>query len=215
MKKIILSTLLAVCVALMGFAQDKKTEFGVQGGYSYNMPKGTDYDAVTGNSNGFHVGPVVNFNINEALAFHTGLLYNYFKSTQKIIIVLNNWTQYKTYTHQLDMPLRLQYSIPLADDLQVRLLAGPSLDFALNKYVNKEIVVDKKVVEKLTEKGDNLYSDHNTYSPLDLQFGIGVALHYYHFSVMAGYDWGLLDRNISTSYKFRANDIKLSIAYTF
>ncbi|VBB48034.1 hypothetical protein TRIP_D440052 [uncultured Paludibacter sp.] len=215
MKKIFILSFLIIFCFFVGYAQDKKVEFGIQSGYSYNMPKGTDANAVTGSLNGIHVGPIMNFKIDEMFGIQTGLLYNYFNSINKYNVVLNNWSQSNTTAHYFDLPLRLQYTVPLADDFYVHVLAGPNFNYGINKHMNIERVVNKKVVDDLTEKGENIYANKNEYSPLDLQFGIGVAVQYYHFSVRAGYDWGLTDRNTTSSTSFKANDIKLGIAYTF
>lgn len=215
MKKIILSGLFFSFIALSGIAQDKKVEFAVEGGYAYNMPKGSDNIAAAVNLNGLYLGPTVNLKINESWGVHTGLLYSYFQKVNKYAVVLDNWRQSNTKAQFIDLPVRLQFTYPLADDFSLHLLAGPNLNYGLNKHVNSEIVVNKDIVSSMTVKGDNIFADHNTYSPLDLQFGVGVAVQYYKISVQAGYDWGLLDRNITSSDKFKTNEIKLGIAYTF
>lgn len=216
MKKIILSSLLIGLFTLSVLAQnEKKVEFGLKTGYAYNMPKGTDASVTKFNLNGIYAGAVLNFKMNESFGIQSGLSYSYFSNLNKYNVVLDNWSQYQSIAHYLDLPIRFRFTYPLADDFNLHLLAGPNLNYGLNKHVDLERVVNKKVASELTVKGDNIYSETSTYSPLDLQFGIGVGIQYYKITLHAGYDWGLLDRNITKDNTFKANDIKVGISYTF
>lgn len=214
MKRKILTALLALTLVFTISAQDKKVNFGLQAGYSYNMPKET---TAAINLNGFHVGPIISYNINETLGIQTGLLYNYFTNKRVLdsesIKATGTWRQNNTKAQYIDLPLRFQYSISLADDFYIRLLAGPNFNYGLNKQFFFERYAENKLQSGYPQLMLDYYKSAN-YSRFDLQFGIGVAVQYYSFSIRAGYDWGLLDRDKTTN-SFKANDIKLGIAYTF
>lgn len=214
MKKIIVFTFVLFSIYSAVLAQDKKVNFGLQAGYSYNMPK-INTVKYPDNLNGFHLGPIISYNINETIGIQSGLLYNYSSGIYKEAVVLDSWRQYKTKFQSIDLPLRAQYSIGLADDFFLKLLIGPNFNFGLNRVTDYEVIKDKQViyVANVSSKGENIYNNSN-YSRFDVQFGIGVAVQYYGFSIRAGYDWGLLDRDKTTN-SFKANDIKLGIAYTF
>ncbi len=215
MKKFIVAFLVILSLFPAVQAQDKKVNFGLQAGYSYNMPKET---TAAINLNGFHAGPIISYNINETLGIQTGLLYNYFSKKSVLdsesIKATGTWRQNNTNAQYLDLPLRFQYSISLADDFYIRLLAGPNFNYGLKKQFFFERYADNKLISGYPELKIDYYNNNPNYSRFDLQFGIGVAVQYYGFSIRAGYDWGLLDRDKTTN-SFKANDIKLGIAYTF
>lgn len=222
--------LAAVLTVIMGFnmqAQDKKVEFGLMAGYGHTMPRVKDSrsDAVKlshphninqDNQNGFHVGPIVKFNFSEQMGFQTGLLYNYFGGTRNNEEALKKatgtWKQHKTVYSGIDLPLRLVYSMTLAEELNVFLFAGPNLNYSLSKTTSTEYYVSNKFNRE--EKGTNIY-DTTDFSALDLQMGAGLGIKYYGISIRAGYDWGILNRTTLDDLTLRSNDIKVSLAYTF
>lgn len=225
--KIIKLVLVAVLIALMGFnaeAQDKKVEFGLMGGYGYTIPrlkdsrsdKTTPHNINQDNLNGFHVGPILKFNFSEQMGFQTGLLYNYFGGTRNNELALKEatgtWKQYKTVYSAIDLPLRLVYSMTLAEELSVFLFGGPNLNYSLNKTTSTEYYVSNKFNRE--DKGPNIY-DKTDFSALDLQMGAGLGVKYYGISLRAGYDWGILNRTTMDDITLRSNDIKVSLAYTF
>lgn len=198
------------------FAQDevKKTEFGLQAGYSYDMPKGTD-SQVSGYLNGLHFGPVLNLNINEMFGFQTGLLYNYYNTKNKTTPLLNGWWHQTNITLQsVDLPVRFKYTAPVAEDLYAEVFAGPNLNFAISKKTNVEQVADGAVVDNLTVYGDNIYATKD-YQIFDLQFGAGAGIRYLNFKLSAEYNWGIFNRTLKDNKTFRANDIKVGLAYYF
>ena len=197
------------------FAQ-KKVEVGVLGGYSYAMPK-TTASQLAGNLNGFHLGPLVQYNINEKIGIQTGALYNYNNSiiTKNSVGTSGTWKQNRVIGQSLDIPLHAVYSVPLADDFYVQIGAGPNFNYALSKYQQKENYLNSKIENSLTEKGTSIYASPSNFNPLDVQAGLSVGLRYTGVSLRASYDWGITDRDKTTDGKNRENNIKISIGYTF
>lgn len=197
------------------FAQDevKKTEFGLQAGYSYDMPKGTD-SQVSGYLNGLHFGPVLNLNINEMFGFQTGLLYNYYNSKVVSYKVLQNWKQANITLQGVDIPFRFKYTAPVAEDLYAEVFAGPNVNLAISKTTDTQYVVNGSVSDNLTEKGDNIYATKD-YQIFDLQFGAGAGIRYLNFKLSTEYNWGIFNRTLKDNKTFRANDIKVGLAYYF
>lgn len=217
----------AILLTLLGFsanAQDKKVEFGLSGGYGYTMPKlkdtrATKIPAIDQSSmNGFHFGPIVKFNMSEVMSFQTGLLFNHFSgvninSSQMALKKLGTWYQERTKLMAFDMPLRVMYSIPLADEFNVFLFAGPNLNYAVNKISITENYAQNKLIKE--SDGKNIYESSGNFNALDLQMGAGAGLQFMGLSLRAGYDWGILNRTTYTDASLRANDLKVSLAYTF
>ena len=216
-----------ILVSVFGFtafAQDKKVEFGLLGGYGYTMPKLKDSREVklptinASNLSGFHVGPILKFNFDEQMSFQTGLLFNYFSgidinSSQLALKKLGTWHQEKTKLMAFDMPLRVMYSMSLADEFSVFLFAGPNLNYSLSKIITSENFVDNKLTT--TSEGANIYQSPSNYNALDLQMGAGMGVQFKGVSLRGGYDWGILNRTILDKAILRTNDVKVSIAYTF
>lgn len=218
-KLLLLSALFVVisCIAL--WAQDKKVEFGLMAGYGHTMPKLKERSPSINddNLNGFHVGPIIKFNVNEQIGFQTGVLYNNFSGIRndelKLKKVTGTWKQTKTQLIALDLPLRFVYSITLADELDVLLHAGPNLNYSLSKTTNTERYVSNSLSK--VEEGNNIYEQPSDFKALDLQLGAGFGIKFYGLSLRAGYDWGLLNRTTLEGLKLRSNDIKVSLGYTF
>ena len=196
-------------------AQDKKVEFSLRGGFSYNMPK-TANDTLFSTA-GVHVGPLITFNLNEALGIQTGVLYNY-TAAHNILINLReatgNWIQNRAETQSIDVPVRLQYTLTLTDEVLIHLMAGPNFNYGLSYTVQKEDYANNQMSAGYPKLIKDYYASSLNNSRFDAQFGIGLGIQYLHYSLTAGYDWGLLDRD-PTSGKFKTNSIKIGLAYTF
>ena len=226
--KIIKLALVVVFTAIMGVqAQDKKVEFGLMAGYGHTMPRVKDsrsdidkqvpHNINQDNLNGFHAGPVVKFNLSEQMGFQTGLLYNYFGGTlnneEALKKATGTWKQYKTVYSAIDLPLRLVYSMTLAEELNVFLFAGPNLNYSLSKTTSTEYYVANDFSR--ADQESNIYESSGNFNALDLQMGAGLGVKYYGISIRAGYDWGILNRTTLDDLALRSNDIKVSLAYTF
>ena len=121
--------------------------------------------------------------------------------------------QTKTQLTALDIPLRLVYSLTLAEELDVLLYIGPNLNYSLSKTSNTERYVSNSLSK--VEPGENIYERPSNFKALDLQLGVGLGLKFYGLSLRAGYDWGVLNRTTLDDVKLRSNDIKVSLGYTF
>ena len=210
--------ILITFVTILGFSTfaQKKVELGLQGGYSYAMPK-TTASQLAGNLNGFHFGPVVKYNINEKIGILSGVLYNYNNSiiTKNTVGTSGTWKQTRVIGQCIDIPLHAVYSVPLADDFYVQIGAGPNFNYALSKYQQKENYVDSKIVDRLTVRETSIYASPSDFKPFDTQIGLSLGIQYTGISIRAGYDWGVMDRDKTTDGTNRENNIKISVGYTF
>lgn len=216
MKRFIIPILLLALFVVSAQAQDKKFEFSLKGGYSYNMPN-TANDTLS-NSAGVHFGPMITFNINESFGIQASALYNYY-ATKKILIDtrssgINNIVQERINAQYLDLPIRFQYKVTLTDDISALVFAGPSLNYGLDQKIFHEEFSDNTLIQSRYEVLGDFYSNSSRYSSLDVKFGIGASIQYLKYSIYGSYDWGLLDRDKS-SLKYKENNIKIGLAYTF
>ena len=216
MKRFIIPILFSALFVVSAQAQDKKIEFSLKGGYSYNMPN-TASDTLY-NSAGVHFGPMMTFNINESFGIQASLLYNYY-TTKKIIKDYrdageNNIDQKRIIAQYIDIPIKFQYKAILTDDINAYINAGPNLNYGLTQKVYYESFRDNQIVVTESNTTDDYYANSTRHLPFDLKFGVGVSLQYLKYSIYGTYDWGLLDRDKS-SLKYKENNIKIGIAYTF
>ena len=116
--KLLIIAMLLGAVSVTTFAQ-KKVEVGVLGGYSYTIPKISTV-SINDNLNGFHVGPVIKFNIKNQVGIQTGVYYNYFSGvyiSQGMLALkkaTGTWEQSRTTLGCLDIPLQVVYTMPIA-----------------------------------------------------------------------------------------------------
>lgn len=216
MKRFIIPILLSALFVLSTQAQDKKFEFSLKGGYSYNMPN-TASDTLY-NSAGVHFGPMITFNINESFGIQAGLLYNYYASSYLLDAVslkkLGTYKQNSSTAQYVELPLRFQYSAVLTDEITARVFAGPNFSYALNRKTYFERYKDHEIQAGYPSLLKDYYSPSSYFSHFDAQFGIGASIQYLKYSIYGTYDWGLLDRDKS-SLKYKENNIKIGLAYTF
>ena len=76
-----------------------------------------------------------------------------------------------------------------------------------------ENFVDKKLTTK--SEGKNIYQSEGDFNALDVQMGGGIGIQLMGLSLRGGYDWGILNRTTLKDASLRANDLKISLAYTF
>ncbi len=218
-----LAAILIACISFLGQAQDKKVEVGFLAGYGHTMPRLKDSRTIkyplinSANLNGFHVGPIFKFNIEEQLAIQTGVFFNYFSGVNLISSAamkkLGTWEQDKTNLMAFDLPIRFMYSVPLAEEFYFFVFAGPNLNYSLNKVTINEIYADHKLRTSTT--GENIYKKPSEFKPLDLQIGAGLGVQWMGVSLRGSYDWGVLNRTIVENATLRSNDIKVSLGYSF
>lgn len=216
MKKVFISLFIVVAFAINTYSQEKKFEFGFQGGFSSDIPS-TATDTLF-NTYGGHFGPIFTYYINEMFGIQAGILYDYYSganlltgaSTKKLT---GNWNENNTKAQYLNLPIRFQYSVPVLDDFNFHLFGGPNLNFGLNRKVYDARYASNQLLSGYPKPLKDYYSS-SLYSPLDVQFGIGAAMQYFHYSLRVTYDWGILNR--AKSYgTFKANNLKIGVAYTF
>lgn len=104
----------------------------------------------------------------------------------------------------LDIPMRAKYYIPLTHLAELYLFGG---------------VVPSACLVTLDAHAKGTTSNYETYptlTHLDLMLGGGVGLEAVdHLRVTLGYDYGLLDRDTSSSITLHRSNLKLAVYYMF
>ena len=204
MKKIRFGLLALVVMMSVGAS----AQVGLVAGYSNSVAVGSDE-----NLNGFHIGPAAEIDIQGPISLQYALMYNYLRNSSEATVI-GQTVESTTTAHTLDLPVRLTAKMALGEGLNLFVFGGPNFNYAISQKTKGSITgaVDTSI------EGDNIYKDEyasgkKTYSPFDLQLGVGAGLGFKDISVRVSYDWGMLDRDNREDYEWKNNDLKLSLVF--
>ena len=204
MKKIRFGLLALVVMMSVGAS----AQVGLVAGYSNSVAVGSDE-----NLNGFHIGPAAEIDIHGPISLQYALMYNYLRNSSEATVI-GQTVESTTTAHTLDLPVRLTAKMALGEGLNLFVFGGPNFNYAISQKTKGSITgaVDTSI------EGDNIYKDEyasgkKTYSPFDLQLGVGAGLGFKDISVRVSYDWGMLDRDNREDFEWKNNDLKLSLVF--
>ncbi|MBP6356414.1 MAG: PorT family protein [Paludibacter sp.] len=204
MKKIRFGLLALVVMMSVGAS----AQVGLVAGYSNSVAVGSDE-----NLNGFHIGPAAEIDIQGPISLQYALMYNYLRNSSEATVI-GQTVESTTTAHTLDLPVRLTAKMALGEGLNLFVFGGPNFNYAISQKTKGSITgaVDTSI------EGDNIYKDEyasgkKTYSPFDLQLGVGAGLGFKDISVRVSYDWGMLDRDNREDFEWKNNDLKLSLVF--
>lgn len=204
MKKIRFGLLALVVMMSVGAS----AQVGLVAGYSNSVAVGSDE-----NLNGFHIGPAAEIDIQGPISLQYALMYNYLRNSSEATVI-GQTVESTTTAHTLDLPVRLTAKMALGEGLNLFVFGGPNFNYAISQKTKGSITgaVDTSI------EGDNIYKDEyasgkKTYSPFDLQLGVGAGLGFKAVSVRVSYDWGMLDRDNREDFEWKNNDLKLSLVF--
>lgn len=204
MKKIRFGLLALVVMMSVGAS----AQVGLVAGYSNSVAVGSDE-----NLNGFHIGPAAEIDIQGPISLQYALMYNYLRNSSEATVV-GQTVESTTTAHTLDLPIRLTAKMALGEGLNLFVFGGPNFNYAISQKTKGSITgaVDTSI------EGENIYkaeyaSGKKTYSPFDLQLGVGAGLGFNDISVRVSYDWGMLDRDNREDFEWKNNDLKLSLVF--
>ena len=136
------------------------------------------------------------------VSLNYGISYTYLFSNSATIVSTSNTT-----AHQLDLPLRLVFSIPFSEDFRIFAFGGPDFSYALANNT-KTTVAGISV-------NTNLYGNNSNISQFNLQAGAGIGMGIKNVILKVGYDWGLLDLNKTDLIMRKTNALTASIGVKF
>ena len=219
-----------ILIAFLAFAgSNLYAQLGVQVGYVYlpsngNLALGrfSEFSGTTRN-HGFQTGLTYDFTIRGDLGIQTGLLYTYSggrtRELRRTIGHVVNATQLTTSSYQfLELPLRVNYWLPLTNELKFLIFGGPSFSYALQGTSTSQFSVWNIPNEY------NVYQDFADFlSPFELRAGLGLGAQFKNYRVKFGYDMGILNiyngepRNNARNdrYRLRRNQFSFSVGYIF
>lgn len=174
--------------------------FAISVGYINSLDKGraeVDFSGV-------YFGVSYNFPINENMGVAPGIYYSYTRKSNA-----RCWGQYIFYSgakiqeHYLDFPVYFNYRHDFTENISARAFAGPT--FALG--LSSSIEYDGKTYNGYEED----------YSRFDAMLGGGISVEFNKkYSVLVGYDFGLLDKNKEYGGpNHKRNKFYVGISYMF
>lgn len=190
-------------VAAMFFAGNANAQtLGVNLGYAPQTTTNFTPGEMAGFFGGVNYNHVLSGNI--GLSFGGQLRYNYKKTTNTVLSA----SQTTTHTQMLiDVPVLLNFAIPLGGNARLAVFAGPVLSYALNGNTN----VSENVLN--TSNDYKWYGDNSNYKQFDLLGAVGAALEFQQFRLFGGYRMGLLDINKSEKTTSKTSGIFVGLGY--
>jgi len=193
MKQTIFSAILFTLLCFTGQLYAQKIT--LEGGY-FN-PKRTGQATSETYFDAIRLGAQAEYDLKHNFGFQTGLFYNigYSNKIQKYGVTSDS-VVYNTWSHALEIPLRIVYNQPLFKDFKVFGFAGPNIQIGL--FQNQKVtsyLSDYWATETGIQSGKvNLYK--NDLYRINFQLGAGGGVQWRQFILKSGYDWGLnsLDR---------------------
>jgi len=169
----------------------KKLTYRLEVGYNNPVRYGVGVSSIY--FNGMRAGLTAELELKNNLSLLTGALYNlvYSDALQKY----PNLTSVRklSYGHFIDVPVRVAYTYPFSKDLKIFGFAGPNLNIGLS-----QIQGTISTVSTVPTAYADLYKN-SILNQFDLQLGAGGGLQWKKFQLKAGYDFGLLKLNKSTT----------------
>lgn len=190
-------------VAAMFFAGNANAQtLGINLGYAPQTTTNFTPGEMAGFFGGVNYNHVLSGNI--GLSFGGQLRYNYKKTTNTVLSA----TQTTTHTQLLiDVPVLLNFAIPLGGNARLAVYAGPVLSYALNGNTN----ISENVLN--TSNDYKWYGNSSNYKQFDLLGAVGAALEFQQFRLFGGYRMGLLDINKSEKTTSKTSGIFVGLGY--
>ena len=190
-------------VAAMFFAGNVNAQtLGINLGYAPQTTTNFTPGEMAGFFGGVNYNHVLSGNI--GLSFGGQLRYNYKKTTNTVLSA----SQTTTHTQMLiDVPVLLNFAIPLGGNARLAVFAGPVLSYALNGNTN----VSENVLN--TSNDYKWYGDNSNYKQFDLLGAVGAALEFQQFRLFGGYRMGLLNINKSEKTTSKTSGIFVGLGY--
>ena len=212
--------LIIMAAAAMLFVGKANAQLGVNVGYAPQTiatVNGNSHDTVS--MDGFFVGFNYNNPVGNGLNLSVGLQgrYNTKSETQTIDGGFLGSFNATANSSQLlvDVPVLLNYSIPLNSDIKLTLFAGPTVSYAIFGKTKWE--ANASVLNLLNLGGDgedDWYEESDKYSQLDVSATIGVSLGFKGFRLYGGYNMGLLDLSSADNTTRKASNLFAGLGIT-
>jgi len=198
---------------ILGIITANAQKITLEGGYFNPKRVGpitseTYFDAI-------RLGATVEYDLKYNLGIQSGLLYNigYSNKMQRYAVSGDSVT-YNTWSHALEIPVRVVYNLPLFKDFKIFGFAGPNIQIGLIQNQKVDVGLSDELVNMTgLQSGDfELYGDKKI-NRINLQLGAGGGVQWRKYSVKAGYDWGLNNLDRTKADKVKQGNWYVTLGY--
>ena len=212
---------IVACAAVMLFAGKANAQLGINVGYapvtlSTATTIGNTTTTSTSEMDGFFAGVTYNYGISKDLGVAFGLQgrYNTKTSTGSANFVVVSGNDKSTTTQiLLDVPVLLNYSLPLGGSAKLSAFAGPTFSYAV--YGNTHVTSTTTIlgVSSTSETDYAMYGDNSTNNRLDITAAFGLQFQYNDIRLFGGYRIGLTDLNTNDNVKTTSSGLFVGLGY--
>ncbi|WP_430931188.1 porin family protein [Saccharicrinis sp. 156] len=214
--------LLVTAISLLSFQTYAQT-FGIKGGLNLSNVLAKDDDDTYSDdfkmNPGFHIGPTVEFPLNEMVSFESGLLLSTkgFKSSEKETDMGDTWEyEVKLNAVYIDIPLTAKTTFDVGG-AKIYGIFGPYVGIGLSGKEKEEYTQDgeTETYEADIEWGNDEDEDHLKRLDYGLTAGAGIIVN--NIQLGLSYDLGLANISAYTGdgTKIKNKVLRFSVGYMF
>jgi hypothetical protein len=165
---------------------------------------------------GGKIGLTAKFDLKNNFSFLTGGLYTVVYGYEIQKAFPSTQANFTNFGHFFDVPLQVQYAIPLSKTMNIFGYAGPTLNIGLTQP--QKVVSNRPDV--LAGKYDLFHENTvatgvQSLSRLNLQGSIGGGIQWKRLQIKSGYDVGLLNINRLSNGNIYQKGWSVSLVYEF
>lgn len=180
-------------------------EYRLEVGYTQPQQRSNNYTYADMYLHGIRVGATFTFLLPIHFSMQTGVLYSlslgnndqHWRS-QTASTAQTEYIHHRVLQHNLTIPVRCFYTIPLYKELNMLLYTGPQLHIGLGETDYMQLYINENTKQWLQSQG--VATD--TYDRLqqgelyrtNIQWGVGAGFEWAKYRLQAGYDFGLNNR---------------------
>ena len=197
------TTIILLLLAITGIISVNAQKITLEGGYFNPKRVGpvtskTYFDAV-------RVGALAEYELKYNFGIQSGILYNIgYSNKMQRYAISGDSVVYTTWSHALEIPVRIVFNQPLFKDFKIFGFAGPNIQIGLiqNQQVDASLSDEQiNLINELnpdfniTSGKTDLYVQKKL-NRINLQLGAGGGVQWRQYIIKSGYDWGInnLDR---------------------
>lgn len=161
------------------------------------------------------VGALAEYDLKSNFAIQSGLFYNIgYSNKMQRYAVSGDSVVYNTWSHALEIPVRVVYNLPLFKDFKIFGFAGPNIQIGLiqNQQVDASLSDELELLTGIQSGKFELYGQEKL-NRINLQIGAGGGVQWRKYSVKGGYDWGLNNLDRTKADKVRQGNWYVTFGY--